>query len=571
MAGVHYEALDEHGIEAICRLGQVAVERILALYPESKTQSSLNKEGEQQMNSGLREHLEELRRHDKLLVIEKEVDLRYASAIIAKVKKAVVFKRPKGYQHQVLVGGLYADRELTALAYGCPYDEAWKQVREAQRHPVELIVVSDSPAWEVVVEGDDVDLSALPLPILAHQDGAPYISAAITGSVDPDRGHNWGVYRYQLLNRNTLAIDLTTQNNMHNYLKRAYAEGRPFGVTVNIGNHPFEFLAAGMDVPAGVDEMTVAGGFRGEPVELVPGATVDAMAIANSEYILEGEFLPGGWIHEEGRFGEFHGLMGSMHRNPALRINRVARRRDAHLYTLQMAHEVNYMYIPITTLAAHKALLAAGIEPVAVNVTMGGCTAFHVIASIKKFPGAGKNAIVALMNVGIVKHVVVTDEDINVFDPREVEWAIATRVQVEKDVIIIPGMGRAKPLDPVLPPGMDPMLITRLGIDATMPEGIPKSRYERIRYPHLDEIRLDDYLGRGVSPVSREIESPFMNAEEMADQIVDHLREAQPVYYMEIVDHYADHPHRAVVQAMGLLYGQGRLRRDEEGRYLLAE
>lgn len=523
------------------------------------------------MNSGLREHLKELRRHDKLLVIEKEVDLRYASAIIAQTKKAVVFERPKGYQPQVLVGGLYADRERTALAYGYPYDKAWKRVREAQRNPVKPVVVSDSPAWEVVVEGDDVDLTALPLPILAHQDGAPYISAAITGSVDPDRGRNWGVYRYQLVNRNTLAIDLTTRNNMHNYLKRAYAEGRTFGVTVNMGNHPFEFLASGMNVPAGVDEMGVAGGFRGEPVELVPGATVDAMAIANSEYILEGEFLPGGWVHQEGRFGEFHGLMGSMNRNPALRIHRVARRRDAHLYTLQMAHEVNYMYIPITTLAAHKALLAAGIEPVAINATMGGCAAFHVIASIKKFPGAGKNAIIALMNVGIVKHVVVTDEDINVFDPQEVEWAIATRVQVKKDVIVIPGMGRAKPLDPVLPPGMDPMLITRLGIDATIPEGIPRSRYERIRYPHLDKVKLEDFLGQGAASVTGETESSSTGAEDLAAEIVDHLRTAQPVYYMEVLDHYADRPHRTVVQAMGLLYEQDRLHRDEKGRYLLAE
>lgn len=522
------------------------------------------------MNSGLREHLEELDRHDKLLVIDQEVDLRYASAIIAKSHKAVIFNKPKGYEPQVLVGGLFGDRERTALAYGCPYNEAWQRAAQVQRQPVEPVIVDDTPAWEVVFEGDDVDLSALPLPVLARKDGAPYISAAITGSVDPDLGRNWGVYRYQLVNRNTLAIDLTTQNNMHNYLKRAYAEGRPFGVTVNIGNHPYEFLAAGMNVPAGMDEMAVAGGFRGEPVELVPGAQVDAMAIANSEYILEGEFVPGGWSHDEGRFGEFHGLMGSMHKNPALRIHRAAHRRDAHLYTLQMAYEVNYMYIPITTEAAYQALEAAGIQPVAVNVTMGGCTAFHVIASIKKFPGAGKNAILALMNVGIVKHVVVTDEDIDVFDPQEVEWAIATRVQAEKDVIIIPGMGRAKPLDPVLPPDMDPMLITRLGIDATIPEDIPKYRYERIRYPHLDDIDLDKIADQVASAVRGREASPVEDLAELAEEIAGHLRQNQPTYYMEILDRYADRAHRDLVQAMGLLYETGRLRRDAEGRYRLA-
>ncbi|MGQ9584416.1 MAG: hypothetical protein ACUVXG_03340 [Anaerolineae bacterium] len=259
-----------------------------------------------------------------------------------------------------------------------------------------------------------------------------------------------------------------------------------------------------------------------------------------------------------------------MHKNPALRIHRVSRRRDAHLYTLQMPREVNYLYIPITMLAAHQALAAAGITPVAINVTMGGCTAFHIVASIRKdFPGAGKNAIVALMNVGIVKHIVVTDEDINVFDPQEVEWAIATRVQAEKDVIIIPGMARAKPLDPVLPPGMDPMLIARLGIDATMPENVPRSRYERIRYPHFEETSLEDFV-REVLPAPGEAEPLESGPEALADEILECLRRTQPLYYMDILDRFADRPHRAVVQAMSLLCERGRLRRDGDGRYLVA-
>jgi 2,5-furandicarboxylate decarboxylase 1 len=166
--------------------------------------------------------------------------------------------------------------------------------------------------------------------------------------------------------------------------------------------------------------------------------------------------------------------------------------------------------------------------------------------------------------------VVVTDPDIDVFDPQEVEWAIATRVQVERDVIVVPGMGRAKPLDPVLPSGMDPMLITRLGIDATMPEGIPRSRYERIRYPHLGEIGLEALSGQG-PPLALGIEAPApTDATAVADEIVRYLQASQPAYYMEVLDHFADRPHRTVVQAMGLLDEQGRLRRDEQGRYLLA-
>ena len=219
-------------------------------------------------------------------------------------------------------------------------------------------------------------------------------------------------------------------------------------------------------------------------------------------------------------------------------------------------------------LAAHEALAAAGIEPAAVNVTLGGCTAFHIVVSIKnKYPGAGKDAILALMNVGIVKHVLVTDDDIDVFDPQEVEWAIATRVQVERDIIIIPHMGRAKPLDPVLPPGMDPMLITRLGVDATMPEGIPRYRYERIKYPFVDELNLEELLSTaGASSAETDT-----SAATLASEVESYLAEEQPIYYMELVNRYANHPHRTVIQAMGLLYDSGRLRRDEEGRYLLAE
>ena len=375
------------------------------------------------------------------------------------------------------------------------------------------------------------------------------------------------MYRYQILNRNTLGIDLTTQNNMHNYLKRAYREGRRFQVMVSISNHPSAFLAAAMDLPAGIDEMGVGGALAGEPVQLMRGTMVDGVAVANSEYVMEGEFLPGGWAHDEGRFGEFHGLMGSMHKNPALRIHRLARRADAQLYTLQMAHEINTMYQPITEMFARQALAAAGVEPVAINISTGGCSAFHIIASIKKYPGAGKLAITALFGVGIVKHVVVVDDDIDVFNPEEVEWAIATRVQAERDVIIIPGMGRAKPLDPVIPPGMDPMLITRLGIDATIPENVPPSRYERIRYPHLADMQLADVLAHAGGSVAGS-QGTAPDGAPLADLIAASIARRGAAYYMELVDEFAAWPYREVVQAMGRLYDRGLLRRDAEGHYL---
>jgi 2,5-furandicarboxylate decarboxylase 1 len=519
------------------------------------------------MALSFRDHLDVLARNGKLTVVDTPVDLRYASALIWQARQGLWLRRPAGYAPQGMLGGIYEGKAMTALAYGCPFGEAWQKVAWARTHPMNPEVVASAADHEVVRTGDEVDLSELPVPVLAHEDGGPYISAAITSSQAPNGTTNWGVYRYQIVNRNTLAIDLTTQNNMHNYLKRAYREGKRCEVMVTISNHPTAFLSAAMDLPAGTDEMGVAGALAGEPVQLVRGTSVNGLAVANSEYIMEGEFLPGGWAHDEGRFGEFHGLMGSMHKNPVLRIKRLTRKADAQLYTLQMVHEINTMYQPITEMFARQALAAAGVEPVAINVSTGGCSAFHIIASIKKFPGAGKLAISALFGVGIVKHVVVVDDDIDVFNPEEVEWAIATRVQAERDVVIIPGMGRAKPLDPVIPPGMSPMLIARMGIDATIPENVPLSRYERIRYPHLDDVNLSDLLTGAPGPfVGRQ--GAEQEGAPLVDLIAASIGRRGAAYYMELVDEFAAWPHRSVIQAMGQLYDRGLLQRDAEGHYL---
>ena len=121
-----------------------------------------------------------------------------------------------------------------------------------------------------------------------------------------------------------------------------------------------------------------------------------------------------------------------------------------------------------------------------INVTLGGCAFWHAVISIKKQPGDGKNALLAALSVMDLKHVVVVDDDIDVNDPTEVEWAIATRVQGDKDVMIVPN-ARAKPLDPSLPQGAGVVPTgAKVGIDATIPEGIPKEHYERITYAYAD-------------------------------------------------------------------------------------
>src|SRR5207253_3502541 len=148
---------------------------------------------------------------------------------------------------------------------------------------------------------------------------------------------------------------------------------------------------------------------------------------------------------------------------------------------------------PYTTLF-RSALKTAGVQVKDINVTLGGCAFWHAVISIRKQPGEAKNALLAALSVMDLKHVVVVDDDIDIFDPTEVEWAIATRVQGDKDVMIVTN-ARAKPLDPSLPQGFGVVPTgAKVGIDATIPEGIPREHYERITYAYADRARIDDYV-----------------------------------------------------------------------------
>ncbi|MGH8640393.1 MAG: UbiD family decarboxylase, partial [Burkholderiales bacterium] len=202
----------------------------------------------------------------------------------------------------------------------------------------------------------------------------------------------------------------------------------------------------------------------------------------------------------------------------------------------------------------------------AINVTPGGCCHWHIVASIKKVPGDGKNAIMALLSIADIKHVTIVDDDIDVFDATDVEWAIATRVQGDKDVIIIPG-ARAKPLDPslaVTPPGVVPTG-AKVGIDATIGEGIPRERFERIAYAYADRAKIADYVKGKADAPSQAAGHNETLVERLANEIMKWI-EAEPRYYQEIAERFGGYEFQAVARAMGRLHADGKLWQDARGR-----
>jgi 2,5-furandicarboxylate decarboxylase 1 len=325
-------------------------------------------------------------------------------------------------------------------------------------------------------------------------------------------------------------------------------------------------MGSGFRAPLGVDEMAVAGGIRGAPVELAMCETIDMPCIADAEIVLEAEILPTGWVNPEGRFGEFTRLMGGLHWNPLVKVKAITMRRDAMYYALHMPWENTWLAAPTRYQAIRRALKTAGVQVKDINVTLGGCAFWHAVVSIKKQAGEGKNALLAALSVMDLKHVVVVDDDIDVFDAVDVEWAIATRVQADRDVIVIPG-ARAKPLDPSLsitPPGVVPTG-AKVGIDATIGEGIPPERFERIAYAYADRAKIADYVaGKSDAAPAQGSATPERVAS-LAEAIYRSI-EAEPRYYQDIAAHFVDYDFKTVARALGKLHAEEKLWQDPRGR-----
>ncbi len=518
------------------------------------------------MTESFRGFLERLRQAKELLDIRQAVDIRHIATLVDQSEHALLFHNVIGYDVPV-VSGIIRTQKRAAMSMGCSrYSEIEARLRRGIDHPIAPRHRETAPHKQVIRLGDDVDLFKLPIPMCSIYDGGPMITAGVVIARDPEHGINSGIYRFLVKEKNLTGIDIVTPNNMRLFAQRAFEAGRPCPISISIGTHPFEIMGSGFRAPLGVDEMGVAGGIRGAPVELSSCETIDLPCIADAEIVLEAEILPTGWRWPEGRFGEFTRLMGGLHWNPLVKIKAITMRRDAIYYALHMPWENTWLAAPTRYTAIRAALKNAGVQIKDINVTLGGCAFWHAVISIRKQPGEGKNALLAALSVMDLKHVVVVDDDIDVFNAMDVEWAIATRVQADRDVFIIPG-ARAKPLDPslpIMPPGVVPTG-AKVGIDATIGEGIPRERFERIAYAYADRAKIKDYVAGKADPKPVTVHASAEKITALAQKI-GALIEQAPKYYSEIAEQFADYDFQSIARALGQLHADEKLWQDARGR-----
>ena len=303
---------------------------------------------------------------------------------------------------------------------------------------------------QVVETGEAADLTALPVHLQHGLDGAPYISASIDYALDPRTGWtNVGIRRLMLRGRREAGVDLVSPSDLRALYEASAAEGRPLPVSFVVGAHPIDHLAAVMRLP--VDELGIVASLRDAPLPVVKSVTNDIRVPADAEMVLEGYFDARGHVESEGPYGEFLGYYGAVKKNPVFHLTAITRRRDALFQTATIGGramsrtDTAVLTAVRTEVVIWRALEIAVREPVAVYATTSSGGNFNVrVALRQRVPGEARNAIAACLSALVnVKNVFVVDPDIDVTSDEQMDWAMATRFQPDRDLIVLSGHAHA--------------------------------------------------------------------------------------------------------------------------------
>jgi 2,5-furandicarboxylate decarboxylase 1 len=353
---------------------------------------------------------------------------------------ALLFERPGGMDIPLLTN-LLATRRRFALALGCSVAETSHEWNRRVERPLPPVEVSGGACQDHTYIGDEVDLGILPAPIWNALDGGPYITLSCHITKDSKTGiRNVGIYRNQVHDRNTLG--LLAGPYTHIRLQHRYQPDEPFPVAIALGVDPRLAMAASSPLPLNTDELAVAGALRGQPFEVVPCKTIPLEVPADAEFVLEGEVRPAE-LREEGPFGEFTGHYGGPKLpRPTIHIKALTHRDNPILHLAYQGappHETDVLTAVGKEAEVMRTIQLPGIK--AVHITEGGCGVLHVVVAVEKlYEGYGKSVGMAVLGCPAGRHfkqVTVVDQDVDPFDPLAVEWAIATRVQANRDLEIL--------------------------------------------------------------------------------------------------------------------------------------
>jgi 2,5-furandicarboxylate decarboxylase 1 len=477
---------------------------------------------------------------------EAPVELADVARILDGNPRAVLLTA--GPERQELVGNVMGGKTRLARAFGVAPERLAAEVTRRLAGKPQLVELAReaAPVQQVGETGAAADLTALPVHLQHGLDGAPYISAAIDYVLDPKTGWtNVGIRRLMLRGRREAGIDLVAPSDLRALYEASVAEGRALPVSFVVGAHPIDHVAAVMRIPR--DELGIVASLRDAPLPVVKCVTNDIRVPADAEMVLEGYLDPRGHVEAEGPYGEFLGYYGAVKNNPVFHLTAITRRRDALFQTATIGGramertDTAVLTALRTEIAIWRALEIAVREPVAVHATASSGGSFNVrVALRQRVPGEARNAIAACLGaLANVKNVFVVDPDIDVTSDQQMDWALATRFQPDRDLVVLSGM-RTLPLDPSLGASR---VGAKAGFDLTWPFGMGARLEARVPEPPRFE-------GRRFASVEAAL----------ADG---------PKYFEELMAATGSRDGREIVRELEALRERAALDRDGEGRYFV--
>ncbi len=390
----------------------------------------------------------------------------------------VVFERVKGTGMKV-VSGLCGTRERIFRAIGAGPGDYYSRLTEAAGSPVKPRVVEDGP---VLAAHFKPDLSRLPVLTHYEKDPGPYITSGMVVARGTDgKFQNASVHRLLVLGKDRLAIRIVPRH-LYALHQEAKRRGEDLQVAIVIGSHPAVTVAANAGPKFGVDELGVANALLGGRLELVKCRHVDVKVPAESEIVLEA-LIKKDEVVDEGPFVDLTGTYDIVRKQPVVEVIGMSMRKDPFYQAILPGGSEHKLLMGLPKEARmFEAITRAVPEVRGVRLTLGGACWFHAVVSIKKqSEGDGKNALMAAFGSNpSVKHVVVVDEDIDIDDGNEVEWALATRFQGDEGMVRIK-RARGSSLDPSS--DQEKMLTTKIGFDATMPWSKTREKFRKAEMP----------------------------------------------------------------------------------------
>ena len=451
------------------------------------------------MAKDMRTYMDQLEKAGEVVHVSEAVNVEadIGRRLFESRERALLFENIKNYPGWKALGQAPANmRQIGIILDTVPGKVVTELAKRLDQGGGKCLQVQTGPVKERILTGAEASLDRLPIHIIAEKDPGRYIAGGLCIVKDPETGiRNMAFHRLQVKDGQKMGIFMVEGRHTWHIYQKYEALHKPMPFAVVIGHHPMFYFAAAYTGPLGLDELQIASSLLNEPVEMTPCTTIDLEVPAHGEIVLEGE-IPPGIREEEGPFSEFTGYYGGKLERPIVTLKAITMRKDAIYKAVQSAaltESIFYNGLPMAVAIFRDLRQVAGY----VNLKDVSCnwgSTFNVVVQMTpRFYGEAKQVLLAAVS-SLYSHqkiAVAVDEDVDIYDPQDVAWAIATRVNPEEDVAVIPGV-RGHTLDNSLPEVVKPGLTAwhRLGsrmiIDATKPptsDPLARVPFERVRPP----------------------------------------------------------------------------------------